>query len=222
MGESQVKSRRRVVEHGEVFTAEREVNAMLDMVRQETERIDSRFLEPACGNGNFLAEVLRRKLAVATRRCRRDAAVWERDAFVAVASLYGVELLEDNVAECRDRLLGIVALEWRRVCGRSGNPEFLDAVAFVLSRNIQCGDALTMKTAQGEPITFSEWSLVFGDKVKRRDYRLCDLLESNEEAPSLFGSDGAGWGYDEETASPVAPVVAEFAPTSILGVVDHG
>ena len=222
MGEGQVKSRRRVVDHGEVFTAEREVNAMLDMVRQETERIDSRFLEPACGNGNFLAEVLRRKLAVATRRCRRDAAVWERDAFGAGASLYGVELLEDNVAECRDRLLGIVTQEWERVCGRFGSPEFLDAIAFVLSRNIQCGDALTMKTAQGEPITFSEWSLVFGDKVKRRDYRLCDLLENQEETPSLFPSTGTAWGVEEGTNVRLAPVVAEFAPTSIFGVVDHG
>lgn len=60
----QVKSKQRVADHGEVFTNPREVNAMLDMVKQETERIDSRFLEPACGNGNFLAEVLRRKLAV--------------------------------------------------------------------------------------------------------------------------------------------------------------
>lgn len=60
----QVKSRERVQQHGEVFTNEREVNAMLDLVKHETERIDSRFLEPACGDGNFLAEILRRKLRV--------------------------------------------------------------------------------------------------------------------------------------------------------------
>jgi len=68
----QVKSRQRVQDHGEVFTNEREVNAMLDMVKQETERIESRFLEPACGDGNFLAEVLRRKLAVVNARYRRS------------------------------------------------------------------------------------------------------------------------------------------------------
>ena len=65
--EKQVKSKQRVADHGEVFTAEREVNAMLDLVKQETERIDSRFLEPACGDGNFLSEILRRKLAVVKR-----------------------------------------------------------------------------------------------------------------------------------------------------------
>lgn len=222
MGESQVKSRRRVVDHGEVFTAEREVNAMLDMVKQETERIDSRFLEPACGNGNFLAEVLRRKLNVVTRRSHRDSAVWEREAFIAVASLYGVELLPDNVEECRERLLGIVTQEWLCICKSQGHEAFLDAVTYVLSRNIQCGDALTMKTTKGEPITFSEWSLVFTDKIKRCDYRLCDLLESHEESPSLFGSDGTMWGYDEETKSPVAPIIEEFAPTSIYEVVNHG
>ena len=66
--ERQVKSRARVADHGEVFTADREVNAMLDLVKQDTERVDSRFLEPACGDGNFLAEILRRKLQAARLR----------------------------------------------------------------------------------------------------------------------------------------------------------
>lgn len=195
---------------------------MLDMVRQETERIDSRFLEPACGNGNFLAEVLRRKLTVVKQRSCKDPAVWERNAFVAVASLYGVELLDDNVIECRNRLLDIVANDWRQEYGRSGNPAFLDAVTYVLDRNVQCGDALTMKTVDGDPITFSEWSLVFGDKVKRCDYRLCDLLENQEETPSLFPSTGTAWGIEEKTHARLAPVVAEFTPTSIYEVVKHG
>ena len=104
--DKQVKSRERVREHGEVFANEREVNAMLDMVKQETERIDSRFLEPACGDGNFLAEVLRRKLNVVDSRYRRSLPEWERYAFIAVGSIYGVELLGDNVNACRERLLG--------------------------------------------------------------------------------------------------------------------
>lgn len=104
---AQVKSKQRVEEHGEVFTNEREVNAMLDMVKQETERIDSRFLEPACGDGNFLSEVLRRKLAVVAERYGKSQLEYERYAFVAVSSIYGVDIMADNVEECRERLYGI-------------------------------------------------------------------------------------------------------------------
>ena len=99
----QVKSKQRVEEHGEVFTNDREVNAMLDLVKQETERIDSRFLEPACGDGNFLAEVLRRKLEVVGKRYGRSQLEYERYAFVAVSSIYGVDILQDNVEDCRER-----------------------------------------------------------------------------------------------------------------------
>lgn len=107
MLKEQVKSKKRVADHGEVFTAEREVNAMLDLVKNETERIDSRFLEPACGNGNFLAEVLRRKLNVVDQRYGKSQIEWERYAVLAVCSIYGVDILEDNASECRGRLFGI-------------------------------------------------------------------------------------------------------------------
>ena len=103
----QVKSKQRVADHGEVFTAEREVNAMLDLVKQETERIDSRFLEPACGDGNFLAEILRRKLAVVKVNYRRNPADYEKYAVIAVTSIYGIDILQDNVEACRERLFGI-------------------------------------------------------------------------------------------------------------------
>ena len=180
---AQVKSRKRVQEHGEVFTNEREVNAMLDMVRQETERIDSRFLEPACGDGNFLAEVLRRKLDVVDKRYRRSLAEWERYAFIAVGSIYGVELLADNAAECRERLYSIMEADYLRVCKRNPTPGYLEAIHYVLSRNILNGNALSLKAVDehgddtNEPIIFSEWSLVMGDKVKRRDFRLDEMLE---------------------------------------------
>lgn len=107
MAERQVKSRQRVADHGEVFTAEREVKAMCDLVKQETERIESRFLEPACGNGNFLVEVLRRKLAVVKSRYRKSPFDYERYSVLAMTSLYGVDILEDNAEECRQRLFGI-------------------------------------------------------------------------------------------------------------------
>lgn len=221
----QVKSKQRVADHGEVFTNEREVNAMLDMVKQETERIDSRFLEPACGDGNFLAEILRRKLSVVSSRYGKRASDWERYAFVAVASIYGVELLADNAADCRERLLSIVKESWQKATRSDGRQEFIPAIEYVLSRNILNGDALTMLDADGNPIIFSEWSLVTGDKVKRRDFRLDEMLEGNGEHEqfSLFGSSGSAitdWEYDEETQSFIPKPITEYPLTSFYEVMN--
>lgn len=213
---AQVKSRERVQDVGEVFTNEREVNAMLDMVKSETGRIDSRFLEPACGNGNFLAEVLRRKLAVVASRYRKSPTEYMRYAFVSVSSVYGVDIMADNVAECRERLYGIVEDEAKRAIRGAVDAAFLDSIRFLLSKNILCGDALTLKDANGAPITFAEWSVVTGDKVKRRDYRLSELLEGGEEQVSLFGDDGdrIDWEYDEETKAYIPSAIAEYPPVN--------
>lgn len=176
MDDTQIKSRQRVQDHGEVFTNEREVNAMLDMVKSETERIESRFLEPACGDGNFLAEVLRRKLVVVDSKYRRDLDEWQRNAFLAVSSIYGVDLLPDNANECRERLLGIVMAD----APKDTPNRFEIAIRFVLLKNILCGDALTMLDENGSPITFCEWSFVRGNRVKRRDYQLDHMLAANK------------------------------------------
>ena len=128
MTERQVKSRKRVADHGEVFTAEREVNAMLDLVKQETERIDSRFLEPACGDGNFLAEILRRKLNAVDARYKKSAADYEKYAVLAAASIYGVDILQDNVEECRKRLFEIWDKEYTANCKGECRDECRDAV----------------------------------------------------------------------------------------------
>lgn len=212
----QIKSRKRVQNHGEVFTNPREVNAMLDMVKQETERIESRFLEPACGTGNFLIEVLRRKLAVVKARYYKSATEYERYSFLAVSSIYGVELLEDNARECRARLLELVMGEAKSVLKNRLEPEFQDPIAFVLERNILCGDALTLKADDGEPIIFSEWSLVTGDKVKRRDFRLDELLEDstrNDGQMLLFGASGtptSEWEFDEELQTLLPKPIKEY------------
>ncbi|MBO5432305.1 hypothetical protein J5991_09725, partial [Methanocorpusculum sp.] len=155
MAEMQVKSKKRVVDHGEVFTAEREVKAMCDLVKQETERIESRFLEPACGNGNFLAEVLSRKLAVVKKRYGKSCAEYEKYAVLAVSSLYGVDILEDNVTECRERLYAIWDKAYSAVLRDRADTCCRDAVRFILSRNILCGDALTMLKSDGSPIVFA-------------------------------------------------------------------
>ena len=170
----QIVSKKRVADHGEVFTSQREVNAMLDMVKHETQRIDSRFLEPACGTGNFLAEILARKLGVVESRYRQSPIELERYTLLAVTSIYGIDLLLDNVTECRRRLLDMVKTKFPG--------QFSEALAasiqFVLQRNIIHGDALSLKTVgdQPRPIVFSEWSLVNGSMVKRRDFEFHELL----------------------------------------------
>lgn len=224
----QVKSKQRVADHGEVFTNPREVNAMLDMVKQETERIDSRFLEPACGNGNFLAEVLRRKLAVVSNIYRTSPQEYMRNAFIATASLYGVDLLQDNVEECRERLYGIVENEAKAAIKKSVEQRFLDAVRFVLEKNILCGDALTLKDASGKPIRFAEWSIVTGDKVKRRDYLLSELLEGSDSQQSLFGdllsdrNDAVEWEFDEEIQAFIPSAIGEYPLVNYWEVQRHG
>lgn len=215
----QVKSRQRVEEHGEVFTNEREVNAMLDMVKQETERIDSRFLEPACGDGNFLAEVLRRKLDVVGKRYGKSQLEYERYAFVAVSSIYGVDIMQDNVEECRERMYSIANNEYSKKFKAHINPDFQEAIRYVLDKNILCGDALTLKDVSGSPITFAEWSMVTGDKVKRCDYRLSDLLDGHTDQLDLFQTD---WEYDEETQAYIPTAIREYPLMDYWKVQNNG
>ena len=98
---SLVKSRQRVTDHGEVFTPAWLAQAMLDLVKDETERIDSRFLEPACGSGNFLVQILRRKLAAVEVKYGKSGFEKRHFALLALMCVYGIELLADNIAECR-------------------------------------------------------------------------------------------------------------------------
>lgn len=218
----QVKSKQRVEEHGEVFTAEREVNAMLDLVKSETERIDSRFLEPACGDGNFLAEILRRKLAVVKSRYRRNVLDFERFSILALTSVYGIDIMPDNVKECQERLYEIWNEAYTRGTKKAANDEARRAARFILSRNILYGDALTLMTLEGKPIIFSEWSFIAGDLIKRRDFRLDVLMNENPDRDqyhaqlSLFAEDVNGtdnWETDPETKKPIPKPVREYPPT---------
>ncbi len=193
---NQVKSKKRVTDHGEVFTNQREVDAMLDLVKHETERIDSRFLEPACGNGNFLAEVLRRKLTVVDSRYSKSQVEWERYSVIAVSSIYGVDILEDNAEECRERLLGIY-LDWYSKKFKQVNDDCIRSVRFLLSRNILWGDALDFTNPETkQPIIFSEWSSVNGSMMKRRDYMFKFLVEKTHQF-SMFNDEGQPGAIDE-------------------------
>ena len=189
-----IKSKERVSAYGEVFTADREVNAMLDLVKEETERIDSRFLEPACGNGNFLARILQRKLAVVQRRYAAVRADYELYAFLTVSCLYGIELLQDNVDECRTRLFHILRDAYLAHFPQADDKDdYLQSIRYVFHRNILWGDALTLRTPDGrEAITFSEWTAVNGSGlIKRRDFEL-DMLLRNQpmQGPNLFSDLG--------------------------------
>ncbi len=207
MVNEQVKSKSRVSDHGEVFTAEREVNAMLDLVKDETMRIDSRFLEPACGSGNFLINVLERKLDVVKKRYKKSQLEYERYAFVAVSNIYGVELLEDNVNECRERLYNYFLKEYRKNYKDKIDTEYLDSIKYVLLKNILHGDALTLLKNDGQPIIFSEWSLLDNENVKRRDFRFDELLSVKEEQMNIFM---IGWEYDEEIKAYIPSPIKEY------------
>ncbi len=185
--ERQVKSKQRVNDHGEVFTAKREVEAMCDLVKQETERIDSRFLEPACGDGNFLAVILQRKLATVTRVYKRSSYDWERYSLLALGSVYGVDIMADNVLACQERLFEIWDKEYKKTCKKECNDAARDAARFILGLNIVCGNALTLLCCDAEgneldvPIVFSEWSFPYNDaRMQRRDFTFANLLEAED------------------------------------------
>lgn len=193
----QVKSKKRVADHGEVFTAEREVNAMLDLVKYESFRIESRFLEPACGNGNFLAEILSRKLTAVTDRYKNSQIEWERYAIIAIANIYGVEILEDNAQECRERLFQIFDETYTKLYKNNCKEECRRSVQFLLHRNILWGDALDFTNPQTkEPIIFSEWSAVNGSMLKRRDFVFRFLVEKTHQF-SMFNDEGEPAAIDE-------------------------
>jgi len=193
MDASHVRTKKRVSDHGEVLTGQREVNAMLKLVELETERIDSRFLEPACGDGNFLTAILDRKLAVVEKRYAKSQLDFERYAVLAVSSIYGIDILPDNVRDCRRRLFDIFESKYARLFKAAGKGECREAVRFILERNIVWGDALTLRTVDEKPryIVFSEWSPVNGSMLKRRDFTFHGLLahEGMKELP-LFSDLG--------------------------------
>ena len=178
---SLIKSKQRVADHGEVFTPAWMVEAMLDLVKDETERIDSRFLEPACGSGNFLVRVLQRKLAAVELKFGKSDFEKRHYALLALMCIYGIELLADNIAECRANMLEILA----DYLNLDESDDLYRAAFYVLSQNLVHGDALTMRTSDGQPITFAEWGYLGKGKFQRRDFRF-DILTQM----SAFSAEG--------------------------------
>lgn len=179
---SLVKSKQRVADHGEVFTPSWMVEAMLDLVKDESHRIDSRFLEPACGSGNFLVQVLRRKLAAVEMKFGKSDFEKRHYALLGLMCIYGIELLPDNIVECRANLLEIFA----EYLGLNESDDFYRTASCVLEQNLVHGDALTMLARDGQPITFAEWGYLGKGKFQRRDFRF-DVLTGS----SAFSAEGS-------------------------------
>jgi len=180
--ESLVKSKQRVADHGEVFTPGWMVEDMVNLVKAESERIDSRFLEPACGSGNFLKVVLQRKLSTVQTRYGKSEFERNHHALFGLMCIYGIELLEDNVVECRQNLLDIFTTQLRI----DTESIWCKAALVVLNANIIQGDALTLKTPDGEPINFPEWGYLGSGKFQRRDFRYDSLTQRSSVEGSLF------------------------------------
>ena len=179
---SLIRSKKRVADHGEVFTPPWLADAMLDLVTDETDRIDSRFLEPACGSGNFLVRVLRRKLAAVELKFGKSEFEKKHYALLGLMCIYGIELLADNIAECRKNLIEVFA----GYLDPDESDDPYHAASAVLSCNLVHGDALTMRTHDGRPITFAEWGYIGKGRFQRRDFRL-DVLTG----ASAFSAEGS-------------------------------
>ena len=177
-----IKSKQRVADHGEVFTPEWLVDAMLDLVKDETERLDSRFLEPACGSGNFLTKILKRKLATVEFKYSKSEFDRNHYAILSLMCIYGIELLDDNITECKANLLEIFS----EYLNLSQGDALYACGDYVLTQNIVHGDALTMKDMKGNPISFAEWGYLGKGKFQRRDFRF-DVLTGS----SAFSAEGS-------------------------------
>jgi hypothetical protein len=170
-----IKTKQRVSDHGEVFTPAWMVDTMLDLVKEESERIDSRFLEPACGSGNFIVHILRRKFTVVELKYGKSEFDRRHYALLALMCVYGIELLPDNVAECRANALEVLT----QYLGIDASDDLYGAAAHVLAVNITQGDALSMHAHDGLPITFAEWGYLGKGKFQRRDFRFDVLTHSS-------------------------------------------
>lgn len=193
MKDKQIISKKRVTDHGEVFTSEREVKAMLDLVKMESFSVDSRCLEPACGTGNFLIELLERKLSIVKNEYSKNQSEFEFFSAKAISSLYGIDILEDSIQYTRKRLFKSFDTLYRSLFNNNINQEYLDSINFILEKNIIWGDALTYMTPEEnpKPIIFSEWSFLKRGYIKRKDYTLKNLLDNSSiKSLPLFSDAG--------------------------------
>ena len=175
--EQQIKDKSRVSNFGEVLTSKREVLDMLNLVNTETSRLDSRFLEPACGDGNFLTEVLNFKLDILEKNYSKNQYEFEKFSIQIFTSIYGIDILEDNIISARERLFNQYFDLYNKKFKSNINQKLLDCIKYILKLNLVHADALSLKNVKNDKfIIFSEWSLV-NDKMKRRDFEFKNLID---------------------------------------------
>lgn len=186
-----MENKKRIKDYGEVFTQKREVDSILNLVKNETLNLESRFLEPACGDGNFLVEILSRKISILNSRFKKDKIDFERNSIIALSSLYGIDILSDNIEKLNIRLLDIFIKNYQDNFGEI-NPDFLKSIKYILKKNLKFGDALNYKIPNSDKfIVFSEWSMVDLDFIKRRDFTFKDIMAYKPiDGPNLFSDLG--------------------------------
>ena len=193
--EKQIKSKRRVSDFGEVYTARKQVTDMVDLVDSTASDITTTVLEPACGNGNFLVEILTRKMNT-IHRCPTSPIRFECDTLRAVASIYGVDIQKDNTIECRERL-------FRQVTGgkHDWSPMFMKVLWDILTRNIMCGDTISMMAEGGKPLTISEWDIRENGSVVRKDVLFSDMIANGGQSTYYIRRYYYRWMLEEERTS---------------------
>lgn len=176
MVDNQIKSKSRTQDFGEVFTNDKEINGMLDLVKDESERIDSKFLEPSCGHGNFLVKILERKLNSIKNTGVFDKSEYEQNIFIAISSIYGIDIQEDNIEQCRIRIYNLIENDYKSNFHELVDIEFLKSIKYVIHKNIFCGDTLNCVTNNNENIIFSEWNIE-NYSVQRKDYSMLEMID---------------------------------------------
>jgi len=179
---TQFRDRKRIADYGEVFTASKEVNEIIDIVEHEAYRVESKFFEPACGNGNFLTEILKRKISTIEKKYAKNQVDFEKNLIISIGSLYGIDILKNNVEESKYRLEEIAIQKYKKLFNKDTKENFIKVVKYILNKNIIIGDALTLKstTKKQKPLIFSEWASINGTEIKRKDYVLYKLLDNSE------------------------------------------
>ena len=179
MKEKQIKSKSRVNKYGEVFTASREVDSMLNLIDKEG-FVSETVLEPACGTGNFLTEALARKLKSLECQKHYTRMSYARHLAYVLSTLYGVDIQADNVVETRNRLTAMVMKAYQSKF-REENKSLSKAVHFIITHNIMVGNTLSLEDEHGQPLVFAEWKMQPNGTFYRRDYTMQELIENNGE-----------------------------------------
>ena len=209
----QIRSRDRVRSFAEVYTHDREVNAMLDLVadmfpsESDPGNTDRSFLEPTCGSGNFLVEILRRKLQYVTRSRYGAAERFEHRILRCLASMYGLDISVDNVMEARGRMRNVVASHLESHLGHLGSDALSESVEVILETNLIVADTLV----DGTEIELVEYRPGKAGTFTREWFR----LDPATNQPNLFSQpprcDQAPVHYSLLTATPEPLVLREAA-----------